>query len=317
MRTRAAADLIALATAYVDELRSRRYSASSIEKAHFELGRLTHHLREKRITDARAVTEAHLAGYARTLAEHTTRAGQRLAPASRAAALSVVRRFWAWLEAHAIVLHNPARGLRLPKSTSLPRGVLTIAQARRLMAAPYPESAIGLRDRAVLELLYGAGLRLGEAARTDVTDLDLRSGLLLVRNGKNRKDRIVPVCGGAASALTRYVTESRPALATRIDAALFLSRDGARLGAAGVRARIQYYGRRLGLRLTPHGLRHACATHLLRGGADLRHVQALLGHRRLTTTALYTRVAITDLRSVIQICHPRERTRPRRRPTVK
>lgn len=312
MRTRAAADLTALAAAYVDDLRTHRYSSSAIEKTQLELGRLSHHLREKRITDVRAVTEAHLAAYAHQLAEHTTRAGHPLAPASRSAALSVIRRFWAWLEARAIVLQNPARILTLPKNTLLPRGILTIAQARRLMAAPYPGSAIGLRDRAILELLYGAGVRLGEAARSDVTDLDLRSGLLLVRNGKGRKDRVVPVCGGAASALTRYLTESRPELATGIDAALFLSRDGARLGAAGLRARIQYYGRRFGVRLTPHALRHTCATHLLRGGADLRHVQALLGHRRLTTTALYTRVAITDLRSVIQSCHPRERARPRR-----
>jgi integrase/recombinase XerD len=251
------------------------------------------------------VTEAHLAGYASALAEHTTHAGQQLAPASRAAALSVVRRFFTWLEARAIVLQNPARILRLPRSTSLPRGILTIAQAQRLMSAPFPHSPIGVRDRAILELLYGAGLRLGEAARADVSDVDLRSGVLLVRNGKGRKDRVVPMCGTAAGALDTYLTESRPELVGQIDTALFLSRDGARLGAAGLRARIKYYGRRLGLRLTPHALRHTCATHLLCGGADLRHVQALLGHRRLTTTALYTRVAITDLRDVLARCHPR------------
>jgi integrase/recombinase XerD len=311
VRTRAAADLDTLAAQYVDALRSRRYSSSSIDKAQLELRRLSQHLREEGLTDARAVTEAHLATYARVLAERPTRAGQRLSPASRASALTVVRRFYAWLEARAIVLHNPACTLTLPRSTSLPRGILTIAQARRLMAAPYPYSAIGVRDRALLELLYGAGLRVGEAARSDVTDLDLRSGRLLVRNGKGRKDRIVPVCGNAASALTRYLTESRPELATGIDAALFLSRDGVRLGTAGLRARIRYHGRRVGVRLTPHALRHTCATHLLRGGADLRHVQALLGHRRLTTTALYTRVAITDLRDVLARCHPRMHRRRR------
>jgi integrase/recombinase XerD len=311
VRTRAAADLTTLAAAYVEQLRTRRYSVSSIDKAQLELGRLIHHLREQRITDARAVTEAHLAAYAHTLAQHTTRAGQRLAPASRAAALSVVRRFYAWLDARGLVLQNPARILTLPKSTSLPRGILTIAQARRLMAAPYPGSPIGLRDRAILELLYGAGLRLGEAARTDVTDLDLRSGLLLVRNGKGRKDRLVPICGASATALDTYLRDGRPALVPTIASALFLSRDGARLGAAGLRARIQYHGRRIRVTLTPHALRHACATHLLRGGADLRHVQVLLGHRRLTTTALYTRVAITDLRDVLARCHPRMHARRR------
>ena len=311
MRTRAAADLTTLAAQYVADLGTRRYASSSIEKAQFELARLTHHLREANITDARAVTEAHLAAYAGTLAAHTTRAGQRLAPASRAAALSVVRRFYAWLEVRAIVLQNPARILTLPRSTALPRGILTIAQAGRLMAAPFPGSSIGLRDRAILELLYGTGLRLGEAVRTDVTDLDLRSGLLLVRNGKGRKDRIVPIGGAAAIALDRYLTDGRPALVAPISAALFVSRHRRRLAAVSLRVRLQHYGRRLGLRLTPHALRHTCATHLLRGGADLRHVQALLGHRRLTTTALYTRVAITDLRAVIARCHPRMHT-PRR-----
>jgi integrase/recombinase XerD len=286
-------------------------SASSIEKASVELGPLCHYLRAERITDARAITEAHLTAYASVLAAPTTRTGQPLAPASRAAALSVVRRFFTWLEARAIVLQNPARILRLPRSTSLPRGILTIAQARRLMAAPYPYSSIGQRDRAILELLYGAGLRLGEAARTDISDIDLRSGVLLVRNGKGRKDRIVPLCGSAATALDTYLTASRPELVTTVNAALFLSRDGARLGAAGLRARIKYYGRRLGLQLTPHALRHTCATHLLRGGADLRHVQALLGHRHLTTTALYTRAAISDLRDVMARCHPRMHRRRR------
>jgi site-specific recombinase XerD len=311
VRTRAAADLATLAAAYVEDLRARRYSPSSIEKAQFELGRLTHHLREERITDVRAVTEGHLVTFARWLAEQPTRVGPHLAPASRAAALSVVRRFFAWLEARAIVLHNPARVLRLPRSTSLPRGILTIAQAHRLMAAPSPDAPIGLRDRAILELLYGTGLRLGEVVRIDVTDLDLRSGVLLVRNGKGRKDRIVPIGGAAATALDLYLTDGRPALVAPISAALFLSRHRRRLAAVSLRVRLQHYGRRLGLRLTPHALRHTCATHLLRGGADLRHVQALLGHRRLTTTALYTRVAITDLRAVIARCHPRMHT-PRR-----
>ena len=141
-----------------------------------------------------------LATDARTLAEHTTRAGHQLTPASRAAALSVVRRFCAWLEARAVILQNPARILRLPRSTSLPRGILTIAQAHRLMTAPYPGSPIGLRDRAILELLYGTGLRLGEAARTDVTDLDLRSGLLLMAGYV-----VVLVAGAVAPSLDLFI----------------------------------------------------------------------------------------------------------------
>jgi integrase/recombinase XerD len=174
------------------------------------------------------------------------------------------------------------------------------------MVAPFPYSTIGKRDRAVLELLYGTGLRVGEASRLDVPDLDLREGVLLVRNGKGRKDRVVPVPGRAAAALDVYLLEARPDLARLYDPALFLSTFGVRLGAPGMRLMIKKHGRAIGARLTPHTLRHTCATHLLRGGADIRHVQELLGHRSLATTALYTRVAIADLRAVIARSHPRE-----------
>jgi integrase/recombinase XerD len=313
VRTRAAGDLPTLAVAYVEDLRSRRASASAIDQAQRALDRLTHHLRDERVTDVRAVTEAHLVAYAQRLAAHVTRAGTPLAPASRAAALSVVRRFWAWLEARGTVLANPAVALPCPRVEASPRAALTLAQTTRLMAAPWPGAPIGVRDRGILELLYGTGLRLGEAVRADVTDVDLARGVLLVRRGKGRVDRVVPLGGRAAVAVDRYLTASRPALDTGAAGALFLTRDGGRLGAAGMRVRIQAAARRLGLRLTPHGLRHACATHLLRGGADVRHVQALLGHRRLTTTARYTHVAITDLSAVVARCHPRERPRSGRR----
>ena len=313
MRTHADADLPTLATAYLDHLRSRRASASAIAQAQLALGRLCHHLSDDRITDARVVTEAHLVAYAHRLAQHVTRAGTPLAPASRAAALAVVRRFWAWLEARGTVLANPAVALPCPRVEASPRAALTLAQATRLMAAPWPGAPIGVRDRALLELLYGTGLRLGEAVRADVTDVDLARGVLIVRGGKGRVDRVVPLGGRAAAALDRYLTASRPTLDTGVAGALFLTRDGGPLGAAGMRVRIQAAARQLGLRLTPHSLRHACATHLLRGGADVRHVQALLGHHRLTTTALYTHVAITDLSAVVARCHPRERPRGRRR----
>lgn len=313
MRTRGAADLAIWLTRYVEDLRTRRYSASSIKQVQMEGTRLVEYLRAHSVRHARAVTEAHLAAYARMLTRWMTRRGDRLAPASRTIALSVARRFFAFLARREVVLWNPAHILAIPKIRSLPRGILTIAQAHRLMAAPMPSAPIGQRDRTILETLYGTGLRLGEVVRADLTDLDLKNRALLVRTGKGRKDRIVPIGAAAAEALDRYLTEARPALANAGEPAVFVARSGARLQAPGLRVRVEDAGRRLGLTLTPHGLRHAYATHLLRGGADLRHVQALLGHRCLPTTAIYTRVAITDLRSVIRKCHPRERARPRRR----
>ena len=203
------------------------------------------------------------------------------------------------------MLRDPAQAIPLPKIRRLPRGILTEGQARRLVAAPFPGSRIGKRDRAILETLYGTGIRLGEAARADVTDLDLRERVLLVRSGKGKKDRIVPVPGRAAAALDTYLTEARPELVKRLDGALFISRHGGRLSLVGLRAIVRRHGGAIGVDVSPHALRHTCATHLLRGGADIRHVQELLGHRCLATTALYTRVAIKDLREVLARAHPR------------
>jgi integrase/recombinase XerD len=305
VRTRGAGDLAALLTRYVEELRVRHYSASSLLKARVELPRLIHHLEENGVRAARNVTEEHLAAYARHLERHRTRRGTPLAPASRASALGTMRRFFAFLASRGHLLHDPAQAIPLPRRARLPRGILTESQARRLVAAPFPGSRIGKRDRAILETLYGTGIRLGEAVRADVSDLDLREGVLLVRSGKGKKDRVVPVEGRAAVALGIYLTDVRPELLKHMDAALFLSRDGGRLSMVGLRAMVKRHGQVIGVHVYPHMLRHTCATHLLRGGADIRHVQELLGHRSLATTALYTRVAIEDLHQVLARAHPR------------
>lgn len=313
MPTRAAAD--ALVLRFLEDLRARHYSRSSIDKASCELPRLFHHLREEGVRDVRAVSETHLVAYARRLERHRTKRGELLAAASRAGALVTVRRFFAFLLARGVILDNPSLTLKLPKASHLPRGVLSETQARRLMAAPFPGTKVGKRDRAILELLYGSGLRIGEAARADLSDLDLRERVLLVRNGKGKKDRMVPVPGRAVAALELYLLKSRPELAKGADPALFLATHGRRLGVPGLRLQVERHGRAIGVKLTPHVLRHTCATHLLKGGASIRHVQELLGHKRLTTTALYTRVDVEDLRQVIARAHPRERTgrRTRRR----
>jgi integrase/recombinase XerD len=305
VRTRGAADFAALLGHFVEELRARRYSASSIEKARVELPRLIHHLEDNGVRDARAVSEEHLTTYARHLEQLTTRRGTPLAASSRASALNTMRRFFAFLARRGHLLRDPAAAIPLPRCARLPRGILSEAQARRLVAAPFPGSWIGKRDRAILELLYGAGIRLGEAVRADVSDLDLHEGVLLVRSGKGRKDRVVPVEGRAAIALGTYLAEARPELVKRVEAALFLSRHGGRLSLVGLRAIVKRHGQAIGVHISPHTLRHTCATHLLRGGADIRHVQELLGHRSLQTTALYTRVGVDDLRQVLARAHPR------------
>ena len=251
MPIRAAADLGAWLTRYVEDVRVRHYAASSLKQVQIDGARLVQYLYARGVKRPRGVTEAHLAAYARALARWTTRRGERLAPASRTIALSVARRFFAFLARREVVLWNPAHVLAIPKIRSLPRGVLTIAQAHRLVATPNLYDPIGVRDRAILETLYGTGLRLGEVVRADLTDLDLRNRVLLVRTGKGRKDRIVPIGAAAVTALDHYLTDTRPRLANAGEPALFVNRNGRRLQAPGLRVRVHNAGHRIGVTLHP------------------------------------------------------------------
>jgi integrase/recombinase XerD len=318
VRTRAAAErsLPGLFRAYLDELRVSG-GGSLQERARLVLPRFFDQLREQRVRDVRAVTEAHLLAFARELAETPKkRRPEPLARSTQAVYLAAVQRFFAFLERRGFVLHNPARDLPLPKERRLPRRVLSEREARRLMNAPSRWDTLGQRDRMILDLLYGAGLRRGECLRLDLGDLDLGQGLAFVRDGKGKKDRLVPLGGRATSALALYLRESRPQL-VRAGApqALLLSKRGGRLSAPRLDAILKKHARAAGIKgaVFPHALRHSYATHLLRGGASIRHVQELLGHKSLRATALYTRVDVEDLRQVLVRSHPRERAWRRRR----
>jgi site-specific recombinase XerD len=224
--------------------------------------------------------------------------------------VATLKGFFAFLERQGLILRNPALVLDLPRVRRLPRAVLSEREAARLVDAPDATTILGRRDHAILELLYGTGIRAGECERLDLTDLDLEAGTLLIRDGKGKKDRIVPLTVCTAAALGLHLRESRPALVRRASpAALFLARGGRRLQLQSIEKLVRVHAAAAGIeqRVTPHALRHACATHLLRGGADVRHVQALLGHSSLNTTARYTRVEVSDLRAVLERAHPREK----------
>lgn len=310
MPIRAGASLVSLLAAYLEELRVRRFSLALQKHVARVLPRLIVFLRSKRVGDVRRIDEARLVAFARELVEAPSCRGRALAPASQATYVATVRGFFAFLERRGLILRNPALALELPKVKRLPRSVLTERDARRLMNAPDAHSVLGCRDRAILELLYGTGIRVGEGERLDTMDLDLSPGTLLIRDGKGKRDRVVPLTGRAARQLSIYLRESRPALLGRESpGALFLARGGRRLQLQSIEKLVRKHANAAGIstRVTPHSLRHACATHLLRGGADVRHVQALLGHQSLNTTARYTRVEIGDLGAMIERAHPRER----------
>ena len=304
MRTRAAARV------YLDELRARRAAPSLERQAERCLARLVSHLSENGVRDLRSVEEAHLVSFAKVLRQSRTPRGTPLSLCSQGIYLERVRGFFGFVTRRGLLLRNPAEDLAVPKANPLPRLVLSPAQAARLMEAPKPHTKTGQRDRAIIETLYGTGVRRGECVRLDVSDLDLEERTLLVRDGKGRKDRLVPIPGRAAAALTTYLRDVRPELVRNpVERALFLTAWwGRRLSEVSLSFLLRGHARKAGLRgVHPHAIRHTCATHLLSGGADVRHVQLILGHKKLDTTALYTRVNIEDLRAVLARSHPRER----------
>jgi len=228
---------------------------------------------------------------------------------SVARALSAVRSFHRFLVRESIDDRDPTADVvrpRLPRPLPHPLGV---DEVRRLVEAPDLSTPSGLRDRAVLELLYGAGLRVSELTGLDVDDLDLDDGFVRVL-GKGGKERDVPMGRHARAALGAYLTRSRPVLAgARTRGAVFLNTRGGRLTRQSCAALVASHGARAGLgrRVSPHDLRHSFATHLLEGGADVRVVQELLGHASVATTQIYTLVTKEHLREVYLSAHPRAR----------
>jgi integrase/recombinase XerC len=222
---------------------------------------------------------------------------------------SAVRAFLRWSVDQGLLDANPADDLAAPKlDKPLPK-VLKEAEAAALCDLPPDDDEVGVRDRAILELLYGSGLRVSEVCGLDVDDVDLRARAVRVL-GKGRKERRVPVSEPARVAVRRYVSEGRRKLMERgtetDSAALFLNKRGRRMGPRSVRTMLERYLRAEGQApIGPHALRHSFATHLLDGGADLRAVQELLGHESLATTQIYTHVSTERLRAVYEQSHPR------------
>jgi len=226
-----------------------------------------------------------------------------------AAEVSVLRSLFGWLTQRRVLLFDPAEALTLGRYTSpLPKAVLTEAEVTALLEAPGSDD-LGLRDRAILETLYSTGLRRAEVCNLDLFDVDSEGGTVRVRNGKGGRDRIVPIGTHALTALRRYLRQARPGLvATPKQPALFVAAiTRRRLSVKTLNLIVRKYADAacLGKRVTPHVLRHTCATHLLQGGADVRHVQLILGHASVATTQIYTRVAVEDLAAALRKHHPR------------
>jgi integrase/recombinase XerC len=217
--------------------------------------------------------------------------------------LATVKSFFRFLQREGYIKTNPARLVSTPKMPKLLPKFLTVDDTFALIEKPEGIGFAPARDRAILELLYSSGLRVGELSGLNSDDLNIREGFVKVR-GKGRKERIVPMGKKAVEALKAYMIER--VLLKKKDRALFLNRSGTRLTDRGVRRIVVKYARAVLLdsRIGPHTLRHTFATHLLQGGADLRVIQELLGHSSLSTTQKYTHLDITHLMDVYDKAHP-------------
>jgi integrase/recombinase XerD len=295
---------------YLDHLTVERgLSDNTIRAYRRDLARYGGFLRTRGIDDARAVDEHSVASFVAGLSASTHGDGKPYRATSVVRALSAVRSFHRFLIREGDTDRDPSAGVIRPKlPRSLPRP-LPVEDVTRLLTAPPEGDPVGLRDRAVLETLYGAGLRVSELVGLDVDEVDLEEGSVRVL-GKGGKERDVPLGRYATEAIEAYLRRARPDFATdRSRAALFLNQRGGRLTRQGVAHVLSRAATRAGLqmRITPHSLRHSFATHLLEGGADVRVVQELLGHASVATTQVYTLVTREHLREVYYTAHPRAR----------
>jgi integrase/recombinase XerD len=225
--------------------------------------------------------------------------------------LSSVKTLFRFLYQRGYVLTDPSSPVEYPRrEMRLPRGILTREETRKLVEAPDTSVPLGLRDRAILETFYGTGIRAGELAKLKTTDVDTEDKVLRVLLGKGAKDRNVPLTRAAAEAIEVYLLHGRPKIRGAVKSPwLFLALRGGRMYPDLLNGVVQAAGKKTGLEkhATCHTLRHSVATHLLKGGADIRHIQKLLGHRSLQSTERYTHVEISDLSKVLRRAHPRGR----------
>jgi len=295
-------------TDYLESLRVRHYSPETVYGREGELRRFWLYLQSIGVGEFQEVTQRMLENYHR-------QAWQGLASGTVRLNLDTLRFFFDYLESRNVILLNPCLWLPKPrKENRLPRQVLKPSEVRALLNAPNDRPR-GIRDKAIMELFYSCGIRRAEMTRLTLADVDIKNGFVRVIRGKGGKDRVAPIGQSACEALARYLKEARAVWlkdkrTPKQTDALWLDAEQPhtqlckeRIGAITVEYALQVLGRKI----SAHVWRHSCATHLVANGANLVYVQRLLGHKSLTTTQIYTRVSVPDLKKTMQRAHPRIR----------
>jgi integrase/recombinase XerD len=289
-------------TRFLAHLRQSPYHPATVKHYTEQLARFAAWLAAESIDDLRRVTRRHIDAY-----QITVRA-EPIGRETQAIRLRAVKRLYEYLVDTGRLVVNPTEGIReVSRREALPRPVLSLDEMTRLMAAPDTAQRHGIRDRALLEVLYATGIRAGELRKTCVEDVDSDTQTLLIRHAKTGVPRVVPLGSQAVHWLTRYLTDVRPLwVKHRPERALFVTKRGEALGHARMGAILHRCRRIAAIRkaVSPHVLRHSCATHLMQAGANLRTIQELLGHSHLESTVLYTRVVPMEVKATHTRYHP-------------
>ncbi len=300
---------------YLEHLLQRGYTIDSVrsEAAHLRIFLVW--ATERSVEQLSEVTVAVLERYQRHLYYHRKKNDRPLTFHTQKTRLHGIKRFFRHLARSRVIEMSPAELLELPRSERrLPRNVLTVPEVERVLAQPDVATPTGLRDRAMLEVLYSTGIRRQELLRLEIYDLDVEGRTLLIRQGKGKKDRLIPIGERAIAWTEKYLDEVRPHLAMEPDdGILFLSSSRRAFDAEPLSRLVHSYVEASGIakRGACHLFRHTMATLMLEAGADLRFIQAMLGHADISSTTLYTHVAIRNLKEVYERTHPGAKLEPK------
>ncbi len=294
---------------YLKYLKVLGRSHYTIRNARYNLRDFVRFLDEERIYSLTDLTSEVLEEYQEDLAFRLTAKGRLLSLRSQSQLLGVVKGFTLFLKDKDYLLHDPGKGIKLPKKPKkLPKVILSTKEVKKLMAAPDTRTNRGYRNRVILEILYDTAIRRSELGNIKITDLDLSSGYIRIQ-GKGNKERVVPLGKRVCELVRNYILAVRPSFVQDKDNGyLILNRWGRKISVNGIWAVVKrcVYLARLNKDITTHTLRHTCATHMLKNGAPVRHIQEMLGHESLESTQIYTHVTINDLKEIHAKYHPGE-----------
>jgi integrase/recombinase XerD len=297
---------------FLDYMRVKNYSEDTVVTRHCVLNRFILWAADRGVVRPNEVTRPILERYQRYLYHFRKKNGDPISFRTQHANLSPIRAWFKWLARNNHILYNPASEMELPKlGHRLPKHVLTAAEAEKIIAIADVNTNLGLRDRAILETLYSTGIRRMEICNLRLYDVDYDRGTIMVRQGKGQKDRMVPIGERAITWIERYVSEVRPILesAATEDNTVFLTETGQPFTPDQMTANVRNYVEAgdVGKPGACHLWRHTAATLMHDAGADIRFIQAFLGHARLQTTEIYTQVSIRQLKAIHSACHPSSR----------